>query len=170
MFSLWLIDVLKQLSVFFFILLLILLSRMLGYIYGFNEILPWLTLIPLWYWTINNPRVLSVSAIILVGIIEDLQFINIPLGINPIILVMFYWIIISQRGFLQGNNFIVTWLLFAIMSALAIIFKWFFICLLDWNFYPPIFIPSSWLITIGIYPIIVKFFVFWNKTVFAAQD
>lgn len=133
--------------------LLVLLFRLPVQTDGLGWAMPHVTLAFVYYWNLHNQEAIPVTALFLLGLIEDFAS-GAPLGTSPMILISVYVILANQRRFFKNRSFAVGWAGFAIVAAPAMAFSW----LLE-SFYRgqpmpvgPMFL--SLVITIAAYPIL----------------
>src|SRR3954463_13741875 len=92
----------------------------------FLGLLPWnthalgpmnanLVLIPIYYWTLYRPRLMSVWAVAAIGLLSDL-FGGPMIGINMASFLIGYRVAVSQRKIFAGAPFIIVWGGFLLMS------------------------------------------------------
>jgi rod shape-determining protein MreD len=107
----------------------------------FLGILPWnghtlgpvsanLVLIPIYYWTLHRPRLMSVWSVAALGLISDLLGVT-PLGVNMLTLLIGYRVAVSQRKIFAGAPFIVVWAGFLLMSAVASLAQWLLVSIMQ---------------------------------------
>lgn len=133
--------------------LLVLLFRLPVQTDGLGWVMPHVTLAFVYYWNVHNQEAIPVTALFLLGLIEDFASGG-PLGMNPMILISVYVILANQHRFFNNRSFAVGWAGFAIVAAPAMAFSW----LLE-SFYRgqpmpvgPLFL--SLIVTIAAYPIL----------------
>ncbi|HVO00768.1 MAG TPA: rod shape-determining protein MreD [Candidatus Cybelea sp.] len=100
----------------------------------FLGILPWnthtlgplnanLVLIPIYYWTLHRPRLMSVWSVAALGLVGDLLGVA-PLGVNMMTLLIGYRVAVSQRKLFAGAPFLMVWAGYMLMSAVADFAQW----------------------------------------------
>jgi rod shape-determining protein MreD len=100
----------------------------------FLGLLPWnaqslgpinanLVLIPVYYWTLYRPRLMSIWSVAAIGFVGDLLGVT-PLGIGTLVLLIAYRVAVAQRKIFAGAPFAVVWLGFLLMSAIAGLAQW----------------------------------------------
>lgn len=108
----------------------------------FLGILPWntrtlgpvnvnLVLIPIYYWTLYRPRLMSVWAVAALGLIGDLLGVTPRMGVGMLTLLIGYRVTVSQRKIFAGAPFIIVWAGFLLMSAAANLAQWLLVSLLQ---------------------------------------
>jgi rod shape-determining protein MreD len=101
----------------------------------FIGLLPWnittlspinanLVLIPIYYWTLYRPRLMSVWAVAALGLIGDLLGVTPLFGVEMLTALVGYRVAVSQRRVFAGAPFIIVWAGFLLMSAIAGAVQW----------------------------------------------
>jgi rod shape-determining protein MreD len=101
----------------------------------FLGLLPWntttlspinsnLVLIPIYYWTLYRPRLMSVWAVAALGLIVDLLGVTPLFGVEMLTALVGYRVAVSQRRVFAGAPFIIVWAGFLLMSAVAGAVQW----------------------------------------------
>lgn len=100
----------------------------------FLGILPWnthtlspltanLVLIPIYYWTLHRPRLMTIWAVAAIGLLSD--FVGGTLiGVNMLSFLIGYRVAVSQRKIFAGAPFIIVWGGYLLMSAVAGLVQW----------------------------------------------
>lgn len=107
----------------------------------FVGVLPWntttlspvntnLVLIPIYYWTLYRPRLMSIWAVATLGLIGDLLGVTPFLGVEMLTVLVGYRVAVSQRKVFAGAPFIFVWAGFLLMSAVAGAVQWLLVALL----------------------------------------
>jgi len=113
----------------------------------FLGILPWnthtlgpvnanLVLIPIYYWTLYRPRLMSVWSVAALGLISDLLGVSL-LGVNMLSFLIGYRVAVSQRKIFAGAPFIIVWGGFLLMSAVAGLAQWLLVSVLQQTIVDP---------------------------------
>ena len=95
----------------------------------FLGILPWnthglgpmnanLVLIPIYYWTLYRPRLMTVWAVAELGLISDFLMGSL-LGVNMLTFLIGYRVAVAQRKVFASAPFIIVWAGFLLMSGVA---------------------------------------------------
>lgn len=155
---------LKAVIPFFTILFLIILMVLPYNIPLISDIMPFLTLIGVYYWSVFKPEMLPVAAVFVLGIIQDI-LLGSPLGLMPLLLIIVQqFIFIQGRQFLE-RDFVFNWFVFVMLVIGYGFLFWaitslYFRTILDyWN------ILGQILLTIAFYPIISGALGFVRKAV-----
>jgi rod shape-determining protein MreD len=100
----------------------------------FLGILPWnthtlspvnanLVLIPIYYWTLYRPRLMSVWSVAALGLLSDFLG-GTMLGVNMLTFLVGWRVAVSQRKVFAGAPFIIVWGGFLLMSGVASLVQW----------------------------------------------
>jgi rod shape-determining protein MreD len=119
----------------------------------FIGILPWnthglgptnanLVLIPIYYWTLYRPQLMTVWAVAAIGLLSD--FFLGMLGVNMLTFLVGYRVAVAQRKIFAGAPFIVVWAGFLLMSGVAGLVQWLLAAIvreqIDFNLRPALFL------------------------------
>ena len=120
----------------------------------FLGILPWnthglgpmnanLVLIPIYYWTLYRPRLMTVWAVAAIGLLSDF-LLGTLLGVNMLTFLVGYRVAVSQRKVFAGAPFIIVWAGFLLMSAVAGLVQLLVVAIvkgqIDFNLRPALFL------------------------------
>jgi rod shape-determining protein MreD len=120
----------------------------------FLSLLPWnthglgpmnanLVLIPIYYWTLYRPRLMSVWAVAAIGLLSDF-LLGTLLGVNMATFLVGYRVAVAQRKIFAGAPFIIVWGGFLLMSGVAGLVQWLLATIvrgqIDFNARPAMFL------------------------------
>lgn len=118
-----------------------------------SDIMPFLTLISVYYWSVFKPEFLPIWVVFILGVLQDILM-GSPLGLMPLLLIIVQqFIFIQGRQFLE-RDFIFNWFVFVMLVIGFGIMSWgisslYFRAMLDyWDVLGQIFM------TIAFYPVI----------------
>ena len=118
-----------------------------------SDIMPFLTLIGVYYWSVFKPELLPIGVVFILGLLQDV-LLGSPLGLLPLLLIVVQQFIYMQgRQFLE-RDFLFNWFVFVMIVSGFGFLSWgiasiYFKTLLDyWSILGQIFL------TIAFYPII----------------
>lgn len=144
---------LKSIIPFFSILFLILIMVLPYKFTVIDDIMPFLTLIGVYYWSVFKPELLPVSVVFVLGLLQDI-LLGSPLGLMSLLLVVVQQFIFFQgRRFLE-RDFLFNWFVFVMLVigfgflSWAITSVYFRVFLDYWG------VLGQILLTIAFYPII----------------
>lgn len=104
-------------------LLTVLVGRLPLYIPHADAIMPWLTLIAVFYWAAHQPGLLPMLAVFAVGVVHDI-LVGSTVGVGTLVLMLVYGLVSAQRRFFVSRSFFVVWIVFACVAALAVSLHW----------------------------------------------
>ena len=90
---------------------------------NYAAIAPALPLMALYYWVIHRPDLLRPSLAFGLGLLQDLLS-GTPLGMTPMIYVLVYWGVLTQRRFFLGTSFAMLWFGFTLIAFGAAFVGW----------------------------------------------
>lgn len=141
-------------------LALTLLLSLLGFVnFGFSvgpSVKPLTTLMCLFYWACYWPRMLHPVGIFAIGLVEDV-IANVPLGFSPVLYLVAYIFVLSQRRLIVKEPFPVAWGVFALVALGYVAGAFIVFGLLlgqPWPGYTPLI---QWAVTAACYPFIHQF-------------
>ncbi len=143
---------------------LILLSVIPTHIPGYGSIVPQLALMGIFHWTVFRPDLLPIIAVFAIGILQD-ALSGAPMGLNTIVYLTVFGVVLGQRRFFLGKTFWVEWLGFSIIAAGAALQAW----LLLSAYHVHVLIPGpvffQYLMTIGFYPLLAWLMGRWQRSI-----
>lgn len=144
--------------------ILVLISLIPTNIPELSSIPPMLTLIAVFHWSLFRPDLLPVGAIFVLGLIQDLLGGG-PMGVYTLMLLIVHGLVVSQRKFLFRKPFMITWIGFAMFSALAEVAAWALGSLTDWVVLDFSNFLFQYLITLGLFPPLALGLFVWERKV-----
>jgi len=149
----WLLLELRNFSPFILAILLILIVRLPFRSDGLGMVIPHVSLIFVYYWTIHKPGLLPLWAVFVLGLLEDLLNGG-TVGASSLILVLLASFLPDQRRFFVNRPFVEIWMGFMVISIGTFILFWLFS-----SFHVGFMLPISasltqMLVTIAMYPIL----------------
>lgn len=118
-----------------------------------GDIMPFLTMIGVYYWSVFKPELLPTSAVFILGLLQDV-LLGSPLGLMPLLLIIVQQFIFFQgRQFLE-RDFIFNWFVFVMLVIGFGFLSWgiaslYFKVLLDY-----FGVLGQILLTIAFYPVV----------------
>jgi len=144
--------------------ILILLSVIPTHLPGYGSIVPQLALMGVFHWTVFRPDLLPVVAVFIIGILQD-ALSGAPLGLNTIVYLTVFGVVLGQRRFFLGKTFWVEWLGFSIIAAGAALQAWLLLSAYHVHLLTPQPVMFQYLMTIGFYPLLAWVMGRWQHTV-----
>ena len=90
---------------------------------AFTAATPFFALMAIYYWTLHRPELLPFVAVFAVGLLLDMLE-GAPLGMSPLVLLLAYALVLSQREHLVMRRFSAVWLGFLAVAATATVLQW----------------------------------------------
>ncbi len=157
------LDILTRLlTPFLLTLSLVLLNIVPLRIPGFSNVVPLLPLMAVYHWAVYRSELLPAFAVFLIGMLQDI-FSGSPIGVNTLVFLLVYGVVLWQHRFLYGKSFAVIWLGFGIVSAGAFILIWALISLWNLSVLEPRAIAFQYLLTVGVFPALAWIFMRWQQ-------
>ena len=158
--------IVRCLSPFFLILVLVVLGQVPMHIPGFAEVAPILPLMAVYHWAIYRPDLLPVTAVFFAGLMQD-ALSGMPFGVNAAVFVGVHIAVISQQVFFQGKSFLIIWLGFAMVAAGAVVMIWLLNAMIFVAGASVVAAFIQYLVTVGVFPLLAVLLVRWQRTVLA---
>lgn len=152
--------VIPFLSVLFLIIIMVLPYNMplIG------DIMPFLTLIGVYYWSVFKPELLPVGVVFVLGLLQDI-LLGSPLGLSSLLLVVVQQFIFFQgRQFLE-RDFLFNWFVFVMLVIGFGFLSWAITSLYFKVFLDYLGVIGQILLTIAFYPIITWVFGWMKKVI-----
>lgn len=138
-----------------FLMLVLLIFNVIAISYPFSGVIraPFF-LMAIYYWSIYRPTLVPSWFVFIAGSLIDLLS-GLPLGLNALIFVLTQWIVADQRRFLMGQSFLMIWVGFAVVSAIAGGVQWTVFGLINGASWPSL-LPAAFSVFSGIviFPVI----------------
>lgn len=129
-----------------------------------GDIMPYLTLIGVYYWSVFKPEYMPVSVVFAIGILQDI-LLGSPLGLTSLLLVVVQQFIFFQgRRFLE-RDFLFNWFVFVMIVIGFGTLTWIIVSLYFRVFLDYIGIIGQILLTIAFYPLVTWLLGIMKKTV-----
>lgn len=118
---------------------------------NFSVLLPFFSLITIYFWTIYRPNNLSYFSLLVLGLLKDVLE-NDVLGLNALCFIVFQAMIKSRRKYIINNSFNIIWFGFTLFSGLITLL---YMLLVNFNnnvqFSTFSIMCNQWLITVLVY-------------------
>lgn len=92
------------------------------------SVVPDLSLMAVFYWTVYRPDLLPLTAVFAIGLMQDLVTGG-PIGVTPLILVGTYGILLNQRRVFLGKPFMLTWWGFMMVASASSLVSFLVACI-----------------------------------------
>jgi rod shape-determining protein MreD len=163
--SLWhRMDVLaRQLTPFGLTLVLVVIGVVPFHIPGFARVVPLLPLMAIYHWAIFRPELMPSYAVFVIGILQD-TLTGAPIGVNAMVFLIVYGVVLSQQRFFVGKSFAIIWLGFALVAAGAAAVSWVLVSAYNVTLVEPSAVLFQYLVTLGAFPLLAWLFTRWQQT------
>lgn len=115
------------------------------------RVVPWLSLIVVFYWSLHRSDLMNPLAAFLIGLMQDL-LLGAWLGVNAFTFLLVYAASLTQQRVLVGRGFWLIWAGFAVISILAEMVKYFLLGALNAHLASLWPIGVRWLATLALFP------------------
>lgn len=88
-----------------------------------QPVAPLLPLMSVYYWAIHRPDLMSLWALFLLGVIQDLLA-GTPIGLTSLTYLLCHGFVVSQSGFFLANSFVLLWFGFVVVVFSAEVLQW----------------------------------------------
>ena len=132
------------------ILLMLLTAAPLG-LYGQAALLPAVTLVSVWFWSLFWPDAMPPPAVFLIGVLLDLLAWQ-PIGSGVLILLIVHGLARHWQQPLTARGFALLWAGFAVIAVGAATLGWALTAVLTWRLLPPAPAVFQAVVSIAIYP------------------
>ncbi|WP_135080598.1 rod shape-determining protein MreD [Terasakiella sp. SH-1] len=143
---------------------LILLSVIPTHIPGYGSIVPQLALMGVFHWTVFRPDLFPILAVFSIGILQD-ALSGAPMGLNTIVYLTVFGVVLGQRRFFLGKTFLVEWLGFSIIAAGAAVQAWLLLSAYHVHLMAPGPVFFQYFMTMGLYPPMAWVMGRWQRSV-----
>lgn len=121
-----------------------------------SDIRPCLAMAPIFYWAVYRPHSFSAKDAFIVGLVLDF-FETTPLGLNTLVMTLFYILSNSQRRFLFTHPFGFVWCIFGLFGCAGYVLKWLLASVNYATFLPFKIVFISQFLVFLFYPLICPF-------------
>jgi rod shape-determining protein MreD len=157
------IDVIARKSTPFTItLFLIILSIVPTHLPGFARVAPMLAVMAIYHWTLYRPELLPAVALFFLGLLQD-SLSGTPLGVNVLVFLTVYGVVLTQRRFFAGKSFFVTWLGFVLVAAGATLEGWLLVSAFHVTLIETTAVLYCYVLTAGTFPLLAWMLIRWQQ-------
>lgn len=125
---------------------------------GYAPVAPAVTLIAIYYWTIFRPELMPAPAVFAIGLFQDILS-GTPLGVNALVMLLVFAVVLGQRRFFLGKSFLVMWWGFALVVAGALAAVWMVLSSLDGTVLDPLPAVFQGMVTLAVFPVLTRIFI-----------
>jgi rod shape-determining protein MreD len=133
-------------------LLLVLVTALPLPVPGYSTIVPMLVLAAVFFWAVHRPRLLPLSVVFAIGLVQD-AVTGAPLGAGTVVLLLAYGAVRSQRRFFHNKSFLQVWWGFMMVALAASLLSWLLACFLAGTLVAAQAAVFQYILTLAVYPI-----------------
>lgn len=131
---------------------------------GRNELLPAIVVASVYFWSIYRPKSMPAVGVFFLGFLTDLLNFSTP-GVVIFILLITYGIGVTQRFRLAKYNFILVWLIFAVIAVGVFMLQWILSSVFSLKIMPYTSFLFEIIFAVGIYPLLSIVFAWAHRTI-----
>lgn len=156
----------RQLTPFGLTLCLLGLSLLPMPVPGAKTVVPMLTVMAVYHWSVARPELLPAYAVFLIGLAQDMLSAT-PIGLFAVVLLLVHGIVLWQHRFLSGKSFWIVWLGFALAAAGGVLLGW-IMAAMYYGSVPPLgALAAQYLVSLGLYPLLAWALLRWQRAFLA---
>lgn len=122
-----------------------------------SRMFPEFALISVFFWSVYQPHLMPAGAAFLLGFLND-ALSGMPLGLSALAVVLLQYAALHQRRAFVGQPFLVGWIGFAVLAAVAMVLIWFGASVYYFRLLEPSPVAVRLAITVAVYPLAAEFF------------
>ena len=153
----------RQSTPFVLTLILVVAGAVPLHIPGFARVAPLLSLMAVYHWAVYRPELLPAFAVFLIGLLQD-TLSGTPVGVNAMVYLGVYGIVVSQSRFFTGKSFVIIWLGFALVAGVAELARWVLVSAYYVTLVEPRAVIVQYILTLGIFPFLAWVLLRWQQT------
>ncbi len=154
----------KNLTPFGITLILVLVGVVPLFLPVYARVAPLLPVMAVYHWAMHRPRLLPAYAVFLIGFLQDVLT-GMPIGVNIVVFLTIYGVVVSQRRFFAGKSFLISWFGFALVAAGAAAESWLLVSAIHVTLVDARAVLVQYLVTLGCFPVFAWFFLSWQRSV-----
>lgn len=149
-------------------LLLVLVNVIPLHVPGLSRIVPILPLMAVYQWAVYRPNLMPPLAVFFIGLMFDVLS-GAPLGVNALVFLPVYGVVIYQQRFFTGKSFLVVWMGFGIVAFGASVLSWAMVSILSASLVEPRAAIFQYLLNFGFFPLLAWIFLRWQNTLLKVE-
>ncbi len=154
----------RRLTPFLITITLVIVAQVPMHLPAAISIAPALALIAVYFWGLHQPDLIPAPVVFLIGLLQDILT-GVPFGLNALILLVVYGIVVSQRRFFFGKSFAVLWWGFATLSLVIGALQWIAMSILMGQFLSIGPLLVEYLATAALYPLVAYILVLTHRNI-----
>lgn len=154
----------RNLTPFGLTIIMLIISMAPVHVPGYARVVPLLSLMAVYHWTVFRPELLPAFAVFVIGLLQDILS-GTPIGIHALVFLIVYGLVLSQRRFLAGKSFAVVWLGFSLVASGAALLSWILVSAYDVALVDPEPVVFQYLMTLGTFPLLGWLLLRWQNAI-----
>ena len=143
-------------------LLLVLLNVIPLHIPGLSQVMPVFPLMAVYHWAIYRPHLMPPLAVFFIGACYDVLS-GTPLGVNALVFLIVYGVVVFQQRFFAGKSFVVVWLGFGLMALGASVVSWTLVSILAVAVVEPKAVFFQFVMNFSCFPLLAWLFLYFQN-------
>lgn len=129
---------------------------------GYARVVPMLPLMAIYHWAVFRPQTMPAILVLVIGLLQD-ALTGLPIGVNALVYLIVYGLVLSQRSFFVGKSFAMLWLGFVLVCVVAAVATWALVSAYNGVLAAPSAVFFQAIATIAIFPFVAWFFLRWQQ-------
>ncbi len=130
---------------------------------GLSQVVPVLPLMAIYHWAIYRPQLMPPLAVFLIGAFFDVLS-GTPIGVNALVFLAVYGVVVFQQRFFVGKSFIVVWLGFGLIALGASVLSWILMSILATTLIDPRAVIFQLFLNFSFFPVLAWLFLYCQNT------
>ena len=152
----------RDLTPFALTFVLLVINAIPFHIPGFAQVVPLLSLIGIYFWSVYRPDLMPAAAVFLIGLLHD--FISgLPLGVSVLVFLLVQGAGIAQRSFFSGKSLVIVWFGFIFVAAGALSIEWVLLSILSGELIQPRSALYQFGLTVALFPVLAWLLTRWQQ-------
>lgn len=135
---------------------------------GYARVAPMLPLMAIYHWAVFRPQTMPAILVLVIGLLQD-ALTGLPIGVNAMVYLIVYGMVLSQRSFFVGKSFAMLWLGFVLVVGVAAIATWVLVSAYNGILAEPTVVFFQGVVTIGVFPVVAWVFLRWQQAFLRAD-
>ena len=120
------------------------------------------TMMSVYYWALYRPDLMPAVAVFLIGLMLD-ALSGTPLGVNALVLLIVHRLVVTQRRFFYGKPFVIVWLGFGLVTAVAVVAAWLLTSLWHARILDLDVLLFRSILTLALFPLVFRALFEWQR-------
>ncbi len=144
-------------------LILVIINVIPLHVPSLSRVMPVLPLMAIYHWAIYRPQLMPPIAVFLIGACHDVLS-GTPLGVNALVFLVVYGVVVSQQRFFVGKSFFVVWLGFGLIALGVSVVSWMLVSILALTIAEPKAVLFQFFMNFSFFPLLAWLFLRLQNT------